>query len=49
MDEEGKDMAVRKNDLTNAEKKLSRKKKILEMTAQACDKNDAGLRRLSKN
>lgn len=49
MDKEEKDMAIRKKDLKDAKVLLDRKKLILEMTARACDKNDAGLRRLSKN
>ncbi|WP_422661655.1 hypothetical protein ACK8P5_26395 (plasmid) [Paenibacillus sp. EC2-1] len=42
-------MAVRKEDLKDVQATLDRKKRILEMTARACDKNDAGLRRLSKS
>lgn len=46
--EEENKMALRKEDLNN-KALLERKKRILEMTAKASDKNDKGLRRLSKN
>lgn len=48
-DKEGKDMALRKEDMRKENVDVVRQKLILEMTARASDKNDKGLRKLSKN
>jgi hypothetical protein len=42
-------MAVKQEELKNAEAKIARKRLILELTRKACEENDAGLKRLSKN
>lgn len=50
MGKDEEDMAIRKEDLKRAQTKIEeRKQVILEMTKKACDENDEGLRRLSKN
>ena len=47
-DKEEKDMAVRKEDLKDAAK-IARSQLIKKVTNQVADRNDEGLRRLSKN
>ncbi|MDP4099395.1 hypothetical protein OIN60_22005 [Paenibacillus sp. P96] len=42
-------MAVRKEELKDAQAKIDRKNLIRSLAKQICDDNDAGLRRLSKN
>lgn len=48
-DKEDQDMAVKKEDLKDKEAQLKRKKMVREMTKEIIDRNEEGLRRLSKS